>query len=111
MSEQIQAQCSEITFVESSQVTCDGPKTGHHPRVFLTLKGGVDDEVVCPYCSHVFRSTEAKPPVKNKPTAIKKAPAKKAVAKKTTKKKPLPKKATAKKKAAPKKRTAKRKAS
>jgi len=105
MSELIQAQRDEITFVESSQAICDGPKTGHHPRVFLTLKGGVENEVVCPYCGHVFRSGKAQDFVKATPAKRKKTPAKKTAAKKVTKKKAVTKKA------APKKNAAKRKAS
>jgi uncharacterized Zn-finger protein len=52
----------EITETGHKRVSCQGPATGRHPKVYLTM---VDDaegrpqNVVCPYCSHVFRYNPA----------------------------------------------------
>lgn len=47
----------EITETGHKRVVCSGPSFSRHPSVYLTM---VDDpqgrpqNVVCPYCSHVF---------------------------------------------------------
>jgi uncharacterized Zn-finger protein len=45
----------DVVTVTTSSVACEGnsPVTGH-PKVYLTFKPG-SNEVVCPYCSRVFR--------------------------------------------------------
>ena len=55
MSEHIQAKSAEVIKVTSEKIHCDGPEFSKHPRVYLTLKGGEEGEVVCPYCSRIFR--------------------------------------------------------
>ena len=59
MSEPIETQQKEdVTVTNKLRVVCDGPATGRHPRVYLTMVDdahGHPDHVVCPYCSHVFR--------------------------------------------------------
>lgn len=48
----------EVTPVGTLNVMCDGPVFSRHPRVYLAM---VDDtrgrptQVVCPYCSHIFK--------------------------------------------------------
>jgi uncharacterized Zn-finger protein len=48
----------EVTPVATLKVSCSGPEFSRHPKVWLTM---VDDakgrpvQVVCPYCSHVFK--------------------------------------------------------
>ena len=82
MSEQIQANNNELSFITSPKAICDGPKIGRHPRVFLTVKGGIENEVVCPYCSHTFRfkpeEAEAPTPKKEKAAPKRKAAKRKA---------------------------------
>jgi uncharacterized Zn-finger protein len=48
----------DIVTVTTNTVACEGngPVTGH-PRVYLTFKPG-SDEIVCPYCSKIFRLAE-----------------------------------------------------
>lgn len=55
MSENIQATTSEVIKTAKKRVACDGPELSKHPRVFLTVEGGEQDEVVCPYCGRIFR--------------------------------------------------------
>jgi uncharacterized Zn-finger protein len=45
----------DIVIVTSGTVACEGngPVSGH-PRVFLTFKPG-SNEILCPYCSRLFR--------------------------------------------------------
>jgi len=47
----------DIIEVETLSVACDGDsEVGGHPRVFLHLKqSDTGYEVVCPYCSKVYR--------------------------------------------------------
>lgn len=57
MAEPITPTNPQTTLVHQRRVMCNGPATGKHPRVYLTM---VDDaqgnptHVVCPYCSQVF---------------------------------------------------------
>lgn len=55
MSEHIKASVNEITYINTEKAFCDGPEFSKHPRVFLTVKGTEKNEVVCPYCGHVFK--------------------------------------------------------
>jgi uncharacterized Zn-finger protein len=52
----------DIVTVTTSSVACEGngPVTGH-PKVYLTFKAG-EDEIVCPYCSRIFRLAEGAEP-------------------------------------------------
>lgn len=116
MSEYIKATLSDVIPTALPRVACGGPEFSRHPRVFLTVKGGEKDEVVCPYCGRIFRykasekatthpaaetkkveSVSAKPKEKR---VIKKA----VPSQKPTKPKTAPKKVSAKKKPAPKAR-------
>ncbi|MFT7145038.1 MAG: putative Zn-finger protein [Alphaproteobacteria bacterium] len=60
MSEYIKSKKDKISYVSTDKVSCEGPKVSKHPRVYLTVKGGEINEVVCPYCAHTFRK-EVKP--------------------------------------------------
>ncbi len=45
---------SDIEFVKSKKVSCDGGGgVLGHPKVYLEM--GDKDEIVCPYCSKLFR--------------------------------------------------------
>ncbi|MAF31776.1 MAG: zinc-finger domain-containing protein [Magnetococcales bacterium] len=55
MSEYIKPTTTEVEYVTSDKVACDGPKFSKHPRVYLTVVGGTKNEVVCPYCGRIFR--------------------------------------------------------
>lgn len=57
MAEPIKATNDEVILTDESRVACDGPEFSKHPRVYLTLDDNVEGEVVCPYCSRVFRKT------------------------------------------------------
>ena len=59
MSENIQATTGDILYTDAERVACDGPDFSKHPRVYLTLKGGVENEVVCPYCGKTFRKKKS----------------------------------------------------
>jgi uncharacterized Zn-finger protein len=50
----------DIVTVTTNSVACEGngPVTGH-PKVYLTFKPG-RSEIVCPYCSRVFRQAEGR---------------------------------------------------
>jgi uncharacterized Zn-finger protein len=52
----------DVVTVTTATVACEGngPVTGH-PRVYLTFKQGGED-IVCPYCSRVFRLAEGVEP-------------------------------------------------
>ncbi|MAI08606.1 MAG: zinc-finger domain-containing protein [Magnetococcales bacterium] len=58
MSEYIKPTTEEIEYVSVAKVACDGPKFSKHPRVFLTVDGGTQNEVVCPYCGKVFKKEQ-----------------------------------------------------
>lgn len=52
-----QAYQPQVTRTGNLRVTCGGPASGRHPKVFLTMvddAAGNPHHVVCPYCSHVF---------------------------------------------------------
>lgn len=51
----------DIVTVTTNSVSCagNGPVTGH-PKVYLTFKPG-SKEIVCPYCSRIFRQSEDAP--------------------------------------------------
>ncbi|MDE0723733.1 MAG: zinc-finger domain-containing protein [Alphaproteobacteria bacterium] len=53
MSEPIKATNKEVTEVTSKKAHCDGPEFSGHPRIYLDM--GDEKQVVCPYCSHVFK--------------------------------------------------------
>ncbi len=59
MSEIIQvAKKEDIVMATQKQVVCDGTAKSKHPRVYLTMvddENGIPQNVVCPYCSRVFR--------------------------------------------------------
>ena len=55
MSEAIKATRNDVVFTENARVSCEGEDFSKHPRVYLTLKGGTENEVVCPYCGRIFR--------------------------------------------------------
>lgn len=42
----------ETVYVDKLVVSCDGTKTGGHPRVFLNL--ATAGQIECPYCSRLF---------------------------------------------------------
>ena len=45
---------SDIEFLKSKKVSCDGGGgVLGHPKVYLEM--GDKDEIVCPYCSKLFR--------------------------------------------------------
>ena len=45
---------SDIEFVQSKKVTCDGGGGAlGHPKVYLEM--GDENEIVCPYCSKLFK--------------------------------------------------------
>tara|TARA_Y100000768_G_scaffold115002_1_gene84853 strand:+ start:155 stop:331 length:177 start_codon:yes stop_codon:yes gene_type:complete len=45
---------SDIEFVESKKVSCDGGGGAlGHPKVYLEM--GDENEIICPYCSKLFR--------------------------------------------------------
>lgn len=49
---------TDVVVTNQLRVACDGPAEGRHPRVFLTIEDDADgqpDQVVCPYCSRVFK--------------------------------------------------------
>tara|TARA_R110000868_G_scaffold218576_1_gene468939 strand:+ start:84359 stop:84547 length:189 start_codon:yes stop_codon:yes gene_type:complete len=58
MSEYIKSNDEKVSYIATEKVACDGPKFSKHPRVYLTVKGGKENEVVCPYCGHTFRKEE-----------------------------------------------------
>ena len=41
----------EFEFVSEKKVSCGGGVLGH-PKVFLDM--GINDEIICPYCSKLF---------------------------------------------------------
>jgi uncharacterized Zn-finger protein len=51
----------ETVYVDKVVVSCDGTKTGGHPRVFLNLASA--GQIECPYCSRLFilKKGEAEP--------------------------------------------------
>ena len=53
MSEPIKATNKEVTEVTSKKAHCDGPEFSGHPRIYLDM--GDEKQVVCPYCSRVFK--------------------------------------------------------
>ncbi len=45
---------SDIEFVQSKKVICDGGGGAlGHPKVYLEM--GDENEIVCPYCSKLFK--------------------------------------------------------
>ena len=45
---------SDIEFVKSKKVVCDGGGGAlGHPKVYLEM--GDENEIVCPYCSKLFK--------------------------------------------------------
>jgi len=45
---------SDIEFVQSKKVICDGGGGAlGHPKVYLEM--GEENEIVCPYCSKLFK--------------------------------------------------------
>ena len=45
---------TDVEFVRSKKVSCDGGGgTLGHPKVYLEM--GNENEIVCPYCSKLFR--------------------------------------------------------
>ena len=45
---------SDVEFVKSKKVICDGGGgTLGHPKVYLEM--GDENEIVCPYCSKLFK--------------------------------------------------------
>ena len=45
---------TEIIYTDSPRVACDGGRGPlGHPRVFLAI--GEEGEVMCPYCSRLYR--------------------------------------------------------
>ena len=55
MSEAIKPTTNEVITTEQDRVACDGPEHSKHPRVYLTIKGGTEGEVVCPYCGRIYK--------------------------------------------------------
>ena len=59
MSEAILAEIKDdVVVTDELRVVCDGPPESRHPRVYLTMvddENGNPEEVVCPYCSRVFK--------------------------------------------------------
>ena len=48
---------SDIEFVKSKKVSCDGGGgVLGHPKVYLEM--GDQNEIICPYCSKLFRITQ-----------------------------------------------------
>ena len=45
---------SDVEFVNSKKVSCDGGGGAlGHPKVYLEM--GDENEIVCPYCSKLFK--------------------------------------------------------
>ena len=45
---------SDVEFVKSQKVSCDGGGGAlGHPKVYLDM--GDENEIVCPYCSKLFK--------------------------------------------------------
>ena len=45
---------SDIEFVNSKKVSCDGGGGAlGHPKVYLEM--GDENEIICPYCSKLFK--------------------------------------------------------
>ena len=45
---------SNIEFVQSKKVSCDGGGGAlGHPKVYLEM--GDENEIICPYCSKLFK--------------------------------------------------------
>jgi uncharacterized Zn-finger protein len=58
MSEPITPTNIETQATGERKVACDGPSFSKHPRVYLTMVDDADGapvDVVCPYCSRVFK--------------------------------------------------------
>ncbi len=51
------AQSNDVIYTTETRVACGGPAEGPHPKVYLTLEKADNGEVevVCPYCSRIFR--------------------------------------------------------
>lgn len=47
---------TEIFYVSTPTVSCDGDKESPHPRVFLAI--GPEGSVECPYCSRHYQLKE-----------------------------------------------------
>ena len=59
MNQQINFKNSDILHVNSKKVSCDGGvESSKHPLVYLNM--GVNDFVVCPYCSKSFSLKDSK---------------------------------------------------
>ena len=44
---------TKVKYVHDKEVWCEGESTATgHPRVFMEM--GIEDEIVCPYCSMKF---------------------------------------------------------
>ena len=53
MNQQINFKNSEVLYVNSKKVSCDGgSESSKHPLVYLNM--GLNDFIVCPYCSKYF---------------------------------------------------------
>ncbi|MDD9912719.1 MAG: zinc-finger domain-containing protein, partial [Alphaproteobacteria bacterium] len=55
----IQIDCKDdVVVTQDLRVKCEGPEDGRHPAVYLTMlddMNGKPQQVVCPYCSRVFK--------------------------------------------------------
>ena len=54
MSEKITPRQKNTILVNGIKTTCEGPKNGKHPKVYLKLENG---QVTCPYCGNDFRQS------------------------------------------------------
>ena len=59
MNQQINFKNSDVLYVNSKKVSCDGGvESSKHPLVYLNM--GLNDFVVCPYCSKYFSLNDSK---------------------------------------------------